>query len=458
MFPAASPEPTLTATPGSVSRVDTISALVLVLAYAIVQVMLFAGHAPWRDEAQAWLWAQQLSTPAEFLAVPGEGHPPLWFWLLRVLSYVVDFNHARILTLAVALLNAALLMGLLRGKLLLLVLILSTHVVLQYWGYHFRPYGLVFTAILTALLLDRAGRGIAATWVLAIACGLHFFAGLLFGFYLLLQLQRRTPMRHLIGPAILASLFGLSAIISGMGNPEADPSTTHFLDTVIYNFAWPAPWPFMRTLPVALATVALLCLGLWRSKFILAAVLGLTLAFAIGGAMFYGQSPWHSAFLMMLTFMAFTLAGSNSRSWVLLVLLVPQAIGGIAMTKVRFDDPVWSRPDVYAAVVADAGQGFNPAAQLVAWPDYMLSSAAAVRGITYRSGNNGQLLGPVDWRKRRDGELDPILGTHATPYWLVCGNCQPALAAIADAGMTATALASSTGPDDGPTSAYRIER
>ena len=455
MFPAASPDTAIRAASRSASS-DAIATTVVVLAYAAMQVLLFAGHVPWRDEGQAWLWAQALSTPAEFLVIPGEGHPPLWFWLLRGLSYFVDFNQARYLTLAVALLNAVLLQRLLRGQLLLLTLVLCTYPVMQFWGYHFRPYGLVFTAILSALLLERAGRNVAATWVMALACGLHFFAGLLFGFWLLVQLHRRTPIRHLLGPAVLAALFGLSAILSGLGNPEGKPTTHLFFEIIAYNLAWPTPWTILRGPPVAIVVIGMLCFGLWRQKFILGALLALLLAFSIGSAVFYGQSPWHSAFLMMLTFMAFMLAGDGGRRWVLMLLLAPQALVGIAVSKEHVLQPSWTQPDLYDVVSADAGPDFDPATQLVAWQDFILTAAAAEHDITYMSGNTGQLLGPVDWRHRVQGHVDPILATHATPYWLICGGCEPALDAIAEAGHTATELATTTN-FDGEVSAYRIE-
>lgn len=455
MFPAASPDTSPRAASRSAST-EAIATTIVVLAYAAAQIVLFAGHVPWRDEGQAWLWAQALSTPAEFFAIPGEGHPPLWYWLLRGLSQVLDFNQARYLTLGIALLNALLLQRLLRGQLLLLVLMLCTYPVMQFWGYHFRPYGLIFTALLGALLLERGGRNISATWLLALACGLHFFAGLLFGFWLLVQVHRGTPVRHLLAPAVLAALFGLSAIVSGLGNPEGTPTTRWFFEIIAFNLAWPLPWPPLRGLPVAIVTVGLIGYGLWQQKFILGALLALLLAFSIGSAVFYGQSPWHSAFLMMLVFMAFVLAGNSARRWVLLLLLVPQALVGIAMAKENASRPSWTRPDIYEVVSADAGPDFDPAIQLVAWQDIMLTAAAAEHGISYRSGNNGELLGQVDWRRRVEGRVDPILATHATPYWLVCGTCEPALAAIAEAGRTATELASTTN-FDGDVAAYRIE-
>ena len=457
MSPAASPEAPAAVASTSISIPDRILTIVVVLGYIVLQIALAVAHDPWRDEAQAWLWAQALSTPMEFFAIPGEGHPPLWYWLLRGLSLVTDFNHARYLSTGVAILNAILLARLLRGELLLLIVLLFSHVVAQSWGHNFRPYGLVLTAMLVAMLLQRHGRPVVATWVMALSCGLHFFAGFLFGFWLLDQLRRGTRLTALVGPALLGMLFGISALISGMGNPESAPASTGALKLIGFNLAWPLTWPELRIWPAAVLTIALLCYGLWRDKFTLVSLLALTATFAIGSALVYGQSPWHSAFMMMLAVMAFLLAGSAARRWVLVVLLLPQLAAGVIVSTVRLNDPNWNKPDLYAVIAADAGPGFDPSRQLIGWQDFNLSTAAAIHGITYISGNNGELLGPVDWRKRKEYAVDPVLTNTPTPYWLVCGKCARALSVIMTAGLHPSRLASTVIADDGPLSAYRID-
>lgn len=66
-------------------RAETMASLAVVLAYTALQIVLFAAHDPWLDEGQAWLWATTISSPIDFLIIPSEGHPPLWYWLLRLL-------------------------------------------------------------------------------------------------------------------------------------------------------------------------------------------------------------------------------------------------------------------------------------------------------------------------------------------------------------------------------------
>jgi hypothetical protein len=454
LFPAASPEAVAAPTDFRVSR-DGLLAIIAVLAYAGIQVALFATHEAWRDEAQAWLWAKQLSTPWEFFFVPGEGHPPLWFWLLRALSTVLSFDQARLLTLGAATLNAWLLARLLRGNLLLLLAMLGSNILLQYWGYQFRPYTLVFTTVLCALLLDRRGHPIAAAWVLALSCGLHLFSGLLFGFWLLVLLQRHTPLTRLVGPALLAAAFGAMALISGLGNPAAVPKTgLSMLDRLFDILAWPAP-PAAPAIPVAIMVLGTLAYALRRTPFLLIITGATTAAFALFGAIIYGASEWHLAYLLMLAFMALTLAGDKAVMWALPVLLVPQVINGGYLAIQHLTNPQPAETAVYEAVRADAGPALDPATSLFAFPDYALSASAARHDFTYISAMSGARMGPVQWRNR--GTLDPALTDTPTPFWLVCMSCRVPLRAIAAAGLTATRLANGIDADGRAIAGYRID-
>lgn len=430
-------------------------AATLVLLYAGLQIALFATHEAWRDEAQAWLWAKELSTPWEFFFIPGEGHPPLWFWLLRGLSYVVNFDQARLLTLFTAILNACLLARLLRDDVILLAAMLGSNILLQYWGYQFRPYNLAFTALLCALLLDRRQRPVAAAWVLALSCGLHLFSGLLFAMWLLVLLHRRTPLLQLLGPALLAAAFGAMAVISGLGNPVGTIKTgAELVRRALDILAWPAP-PGSPAAAVAVVVLGTLAYALRKTPLLLASAGLLTLAFTAFGAMIYGASEWHVAYLLMLAFMAVTLAGPQARRWVLPVLLVPQIVTGASVAWLQLTKPVAAESAIYAAVAADAGPDLNPTTSLLAYPDYALSATAARYAMTYRSAMDGTQMGPVRWRTR--GTLDPALAETPTPFWLVCMSCRIPLEAINAAGLAVTPLATGIDADGRAINGYRID-
>lgn len=452
LFPAVSPEARRE------PAVNGWIAACIVGLYASSQIALAIGHDPWIDEAQAWLQAITLAHPLDFFIVPGEGHPPLWYWLLRLISLGTDFNHARVLTLGIALLNAVLLARLLRGHLLTLAMMLGTFVVLQFWGYQFRPYGLVFTCLITALLLDRRGHSLAATWILAIACGLHFFAGFLFAFWLAWQWQRGTALKSLVPPALLALAFGAMAIISGLGNQTVGVAEQGFLAGIVQNLAWAGMITSLRGLPTALLTFGLLIYALRRTPVLLAVLLALLVTFAIATAAIYGKYPWHTAFMTMLCFMAFMVAGlDRQRELILAIVLMPQVVVGLIAATTRLQDPVWQKPDLYAAMRQDAGPQFHPETDLVAWPDLAGIALAAENGISIINGNDGTLLGPVQWRTRQEDRIDPSLTTKAGPYWLICTDCAPILDVLTAAGRQAKLLAAKANIDNGEFYAYRVE-
>lgn len=70
--------------------------------YSLVVLYTVAHHEPWRDEAQSWLIARDLSLAALFQYIPNEGHPPLWYLILMPfakagMSYsVAGYIHALI--------------------------------------------------------------------------------------------------------------------------------------------------------------------------------------------------------------------------------------------------------------------------------------------------------------------------------------------------------------------------
>jgi hypothetical protein len=454
-YPVVSPDKSGAARP---SRADDIVALIIVAAYCGLQIWLWATHVPWRDEAQAWLQATAPTDLVRLLILPGEGHPPLWFWLLRGLSLFLDFDQARFISPLIATVNSVLLYRLLRGRVLLLCMLLFSLTLTQYWGYHFRPYGLVLLCMLSALLLDRHGRPIAATWLMAVACGLHFFAGFLMAIWLFVQWQRGTRTVSLLAPALLALAFGILAILSGMGNAEAGPMLPSLLDGTLYNLAWIATSDAGRHPLLALATLALLAFALRDKPLLLALLVGLLVTFAVATAAVYGKYLWHAAFMTMMCLLAFMMAGLNrARAIVLAVLLAPQLLFGVSEAAIRLRNPDTSQPDLVAVARQNAEAGIEVDEKIVAWPDFVGLRFAATHDIQVISGFDGALLGPIAWRDRDASRTTATLTSQATPFWLLCQQCQQVIAPLENAGRTATHLATSTTEDDGSTKLYRID-
>jgi hypothetical protein len=457
LFPAASPEVSL-APAGKSTSIDDIARWGIVAAYAALQIVLTIWHYPWLDEAQAWLWAEQLSRPIDFFIIPSEGHPPLWYWLLRALSSVLDFTGARYVSTLIAIVNAYLLSRLLRDKVPLLLMMLASFALTQSWGYHFRPYNLIFTGLICTLLLDRRGHGVAATWVLAMACGLHLFTGILFAFWLVWQWTKSTPLLKLLPPALLAAGFGALAVLSGLTNTATVPPHTDVVWGTLYNLAWFGMVPPVRSPWLAIVTVVAVVYALRKKPLLLVTLLTLMLAFAAVTAGIYGKYPWHQAFMTMLCFMAFSVAGlDRDRTWVMILLLLPQVIFGALAVNTRLRVPTW-QVDIYQVIKDDAGADFRPERDLVAWPNLSGVAISAIYDVKVINGNDGTLLGPADWRTHDKGRIDQLFYDKPAPFWLVCADCDRLVRTLEASGRVLVPLANKYTVDAGEFFAYRIDR
>src|SRR5580692_7021680 len=77
------PAESVSAAPGLAPRqTDQKFALSLTAVFAALLGVLLAFHVLWRDEAQAFVAARDLSLAGLFAHMPYEGHPALWHLLL----------------------------------------------------------------------------------------------------------------------------------------------------------------------------------------------------------------------------------------------------------------------------------------------------------------------------------------------------------------------------------------
>lgn len=434
----------------------TLMPLLIAVAYVAAEIALFGIHEPWYDEALAWLKAKELASLYDFFVIPGEGHPPVWYWLLRALSYPLSFDQARMLMLGVAALNAWLLARLFGDRPVILILLLCSLPVLHTWGFHFRPYPLILTCVAGALLLDRHGKPDAGTWLLALACGLSFLSGWLFGFWLVVRLHRGAPIARLAGPAIVAALFGISAILSSIGNFDAGPQQGSLAAGFFEILALPFAVPGLHAVIIVAVAAALIGYGLRRSPLVLAGVASLLVLFGLFGILVYGFREWHAAFGLLLVIMAFCL--TKAPLWPLALLLLAQDYWGVkkAVQEVRF--PTSADDLAYEAVLADAGDRLDTTRNLVAWPDHVLTPSAARHGFRFVSGNNGAVVDAIDLRSRRHDDISrPVFADSPSPYWLICFQCEHPLALIRYAGRHATELMPLTQAQAGPLATYRID-
>ena len=67
-------------------NIDYVFLICLFLGYLVFNGMLLAGHELWRDEANVWLIARELSPLQLFKEIRYQGHPCLWYLLVMPLA------------------------------------------------------------------------------------------------------------------------------------------------------------------------------------------------------------------------------------------------------------------------------------------------------------------------------------------------------------------------------------
>ncbi|MBU2531819.1 MAG: hypothetical protein KKB37_03700 [Alphaproteobacteria bacterium] len=436
--------------------------LLVFFGYCVVEVLLFLNHQSFRDEAQAWLWAAEFKSWQDYFVVPFEGHPPLWYWILKLLSFGLSFDQARWLTVILAVINGALLLRLLGDRSLLLVAILLSQFFVVFWGFFFRPYTLMLTLLLCALLAHRVGRPLLGTWLMALACGLHFLAGLFYALWLVHQLRARVPVRLLIWPSLLALVFGAFAVLSAMGNPRGGLDTNGTAFDALRIFALPfrlsgEPWLIWVGLMGTLIGIAF-----WRDKFLLAALLACLAAFCFFGAFVYGVAEWHFGFIPVLVLVAFLLGEERLPVWPVVGLMVPQFLNGLLHASVLLVVPYSSAEQAYAAIAADAGDALVSERNLISWPDFVLTAPSALHEFRYISGNTGNVIGPVVYSADRGDDLwsNPNKLPSAEPsYWIACRNCERLLESMKRTGFRASVVQEPTAGNNAEAiGAYRFDR
>ena len=218
-------QPLLSERPASANRR---ARTLLFLAWLAVTLALAANHVPWRDEARAWsLMLMGDGWAGMFRTVQGEGHPFLWYVLLRVgwdLFGVPEVLRVTGLVIGVAAVALLVLRGPFRLA-MLAVLIFSLHLGFEYTVLA-RNYGI--SALLMLAIAAWWQRLRDSLWLgvlLALLCNTNvpsvFVAGSLL-VYRLLEIwdeQRRVDLnsaqwRRLISNGLLLGLGALLCFLA----------------------------------------------------------------------------------------------------------------------------------------------------------------------------------------------------------------------------------------------------
>lgn len=194
--------------------------IVIFLAWLAIVCVLASQHVPWRDEVRALIFARQGHTIVDMWhGVKGEGHPALWYLLLRLASFAVG---TRLVLPAVALLiaiaSAALLAFASPFRLPLIALIMVGDLFVYEYSVMARNYGIsMLLMFLIAIAYPRwRDRGWPLGFLLFLLTNTNVHSVFLAGAFLLFwggQLLLRDGARWT--PALRGYL--LAAFITAIG-------------------------------------------------------------------------------------------------------------------------------------------------------------------------------------------------------------------------------------------------
>lgn len=252
--------------------------------YAIIVVAAASHHVMWRDEVRALSIALTGDSYPDMLrALHGEGHPAIWYLLLRT-AYAV-FGSVTVLAglaLVVAVAAAALLVFLSPFPRILVILILASQCFLYEYAVMARNYGIAALVmfIIAAVYDRRKDRGIVIGLLLFILANTNLIAAIMVGPFLLFWLIEIVRREGLCWNPKLAH-FTLNAVIAAVGILVcALTILPTFNDAAAYNWSYGSPVvPALKALinPGDMAPGSLLAWNLPNAALRTALLFGMTL-------------------------------------------------------------------------------------------------------------------------------------------------------------------------------------
>lgn len=318
-----------------------------------LQLTLVFTHEPWRDEWQALQIAVQSPTLADlFDNLRYEGHPPLWYFTLRLLSAIVGPQAALATAMALIALagQALILAGSPFSRAERLMLAASEFLLFEYFTIS-RSLSLGVLLILAALALWRH-RTVWIPIALLPLCDFQF--GVISIAFALLQWRDKRLWRPGVAFWLMLGLFAAWSVrpAAGMVPPDFPRGfaieSGAFLDrlgSVLFPLQWDQGIRWNSTLPGVLAPIcgtAFLVFawvqtrGDWPQRLVL---FGFILTSWLFSTLVYGLSIRHVLLIAVLYVALQWLAAPRARTWGWRVWLLGGAICGLTTAAAALSVP-----------------------------------------------------------------------------------------------------------------------
>jgi hypothetical protein len=364
----------------------------LFAAYAAVILLFGSRHVPWADEVQGWMRAASLASFRDFFVIPGgEGHPPLWYWLLRLLSFVMDLDHACWLSPLLALAAGAMVVSAWQ-KFPLAVFAVLFSAPFLWWPELFRPYELGAVLALGAALCLRCGHLKTCGVLLSLACFTHFYCFFVLPLFIGEEfLQRRgfTILKIVLLPCTLAFVL---IVLSAQGNHAADvkdlSNLARFIKYLVAGFSLYRIVPAV-TVPWMAAAAAVPLAGVtavFGRNLYAAGVAACLLALSVFFALVYCRSSTHTFMLPFIVMLGALIRHPQANLWALAALLLCSDVVGVSMAHTNMTKPLSNSEAAYAYIEKAGLQHLK----ILAVGDNLLTPAAYRHHFRYWSLSTGR--------------------------------------------------------------------
>ena len=201
----------------------------LLLIWACAVGFLVWRHVVWRDEVRAMSLALQADSLGSLLGGLGDGHPPLWYFLVRGAHVLIPRPESlQILATAIGVASMALFVFRSRFGLVVTALVLFSRFALYEYTVMARNYGISMLLLFMLAMLYKKWRDrgvvLGLLLVLLAACNLHsvllagaFLAFWLGDIFLDAQRDRRAALRVFAANAAIAALGIAYAVLTVHG-------------------------------------------------------------------------------------------------------------------------------------------------------------------------------------------------------------------------------------------------
>ena len=304
----------------------------------------------WRDEAQAWLIAVHAESFLDLLVINNEGHPPLYYWMLRALSFVSEDLYLVKVPQGILAVGCLVLVWFASpfGRVEKLLISLGYYLSWQY-GVFSRNYtiGVFFCLIYASFYRQLLTRPVLAGIVLGLVAQSHILfafvaAGLAVPYLIQLWREHGIARQLITFCAVLGGLAFLSLLSIRLSSSASFVEAVQSVSSgneIIRTMLRQISLPFLHGVPADLNGLILPVAALLIAAFVFTPILGVSFllsALAISGflAVIYGGASWHNGTIYITLIVLYGIGyQSIHQRWIsryaILVLLILTVVGNL---------------------------------------------------------------------------------------------------------------------------------